>query len=110
VDSTIEFEVASCTVRDGHVVVGGRCLEDSIHVGDRFDSIYGFVFPDAPDDYSTQRRSLLHPTALRVVKIVTYGHVVEALDSGLTGELTLDGIPSANMVPGCVLSNLKMLR
>jgi hypothetical protein len=103
-DRKIEFYVHGIVEGEsGLLRIIGRCCEDTVRVGDEFESVYGYKFETDADG----RELTLHlnPTAvrLRIVRAHAYGQFLDFLSTGMTGTLDLEGAGMELVRPALVL-------
>jgi hypothetical protein len=106
VDRKIEFSVDGIVQGEsGLLRIIGRCCEDTIRVGDFFESIYNYRFSTDADGREITVHVDPAATHLRVVRIHTYGQFLDLLSPGMTGalDLDLDGAGVELVRPGLVL-------
>lgn len=101
----IEFSIDDCQSLEQRIYVLGRCLEDTIRVGDTFSSMFrpqinrdGGVISSSPDESS--RVSI----NFRTVKIEAYKSSLEELSSGTTARIEISGDGVEHLQKGLVLS------
>ena len=91
---SVKFYVDRKVLQAGALSVIGRCLEDSIEVGDQFESVYTMT----PDEGG---RPNSRPLLLRVERIEVWpSGVVDKLSSGFNGKLELTGAGGELIVDG----------
>ncbi len=100
---SFEFIVAGL-VQVEHFTVMGRCGDEPIRVGDRFDAAYRYEPRKYPEEFGDEPvREEEKPVSLRVFCIHAYGRSLDALGEGMTGSLVLQGDGLDQIEPGWVL-------
>lgn len=82
----------------------GRCGNSPIRVDDRFDTLVRFkprAYPHGLADPPVVDK--LQPVSVSVECIHAYGHSLQELGQGMTGELVLRGSAGSHVPPGWVL-------
>ncbi|MFO1044391.1 MAG: hypothetical protein U0941_21680 [Planctomycetaceae bacterium] len=85
----IRFEIDSVESTDGGALICGRVHEGTVRVGSCF-----------TDVKCSDSKTLNNKVNLRVIRIVAYGHSLDDLPDGMTGELKVSGEGIAQLSAG----------
>ena len=101
----MEFLVDSAEKVDGFYHVRGVCSEGTIYIGANFLQVYKNIFTKTPEGhYKVIDVGNLRDINLKVEQIKTYGHKVDELYPGLSGELYLSSTKEIRIEPKEVLA------
>lgn len=93
----IEFLVHECRSRGGATTVTGVVNAGCVKLGTVFDCVSPETLTQPGNDSKT-------PVRLEVESIVAYGHEIDELPEGMTGELGVEGEGTAQLHHGLFLS------
>ena len=103
----IQFHVSMLKPYFDHVVVAGRCLGDTILIGDSFTTIYDEISdPDWEKGTYIARPARLH---LLVERIIGCGCDPDFVDPGRSARLVLTGEGAHAVSPDAVIANQHQL-
>ena len=105
-EKDIEFMVDSVTLESDFLLVQGACNRGSICVGDKFGKAYKHELEEESDGgYCVSKQYNERSVVLTVEKIRAYGHDIDELAEGMTGELLLLGQGSEHIKINDLLGN-----
>ena len=93
-----EFIIEEAEFKDGHWIVSGIVNEGSVCIGD--------VFCDYFEVRDFEKKSTPLPSSICVTSIHAYGHKIENLPRGMSGEIWAVGDPLHKFVKHMILRGL----
>jgi hypothetical protein len=99
----MEFQIDSVHELEGIYCVTGRCYQGSnkenfLKIGDRFLKVYKNILKATPEGYfEVAGRENIRDVKLQIKEIKAYGHSLDELYSGMSGELYLIGEGGASL-------------